>query len=51
MKLIVYAKTNKVGSKVEREIEIDGDEDEDTIEEIARDTMFEMIDWGWEKKE
>lgn len=46
-KIRVYVSTGIVGSKRTDEIEVPDDADEDTIDEMARDMMFEMIDWGW----
>ncbi len=48
MKIKVYVSTDRVGSKDERTIEVEDDFDETEIEETARQTMFEMINWGWE---
>ena len=55
MKVIVYVSTDKVGSLVEKTIEIDETELEgmskseisDHIEMISKEHMFEMIEWGW----
>lgn len=50
MKRIVkgYVETNKVGSMSEFEFEIDGDYTDEEIEELARDAMFEHIEWNYE---
>lgn len=51
MKIKVSVQTDKVGSKCEQEIELDDEDhltDED-LEEIAKDTMFEMIEWNWKR--
>lgn len=50
MKIKVTVQTDLVGSKVDRTIELDEENltDED-LEEIARDTMFEMIEWNWKR--
>lgn len=50
MKIKVYVSTDKLGSKDERTIEVEDDFDDIDIEETARQTMFEMINWGWEKE-
>lgn len=55
MKIKVTVSTNRVGSQTEKEIEIDDDELEDYVEEdrqaiiedMARNAMFEMIEWNW----
>jgi hypothetical protein len=46
-KIRVYVSTGLVGSKRSMDIEVPDDADADTIEDMARDAMFEMIDWGW----
>jgi hypothetical protein len=59
MKIQVIVSTKYIGSKSTQEIEIDDSELEDLseaerddyIEEIARDTMFEMIEWNWNEVE
>lgn len=48
MKIKVYVSTNIVGSEREEEFEIDDGLSEEKIEEIAREAMFEMIEWGFE---
>lgn len=55
MRIIVSVSTNRVGSKTERTIDIDDidledvadDERDKVIEDIARETLFDMIDWNW----
>jgi hypothetical protein len=50
MKIKVYVSTNKINSKCERIIEIEEPRSsEEEIEQIARETMFEMIEWNWEE--
>jgi hypothetical protein len=57
MKITVYAMTNRVGSRNETEIEVpdedlegmDEDEQARTLEAIAKEAMWEMIEWGWDK--
>lgn len=51
MKIIVTVSMGLVGCKKESEIEVDDDLGDDDIEEIAREEMFTMIEWGWSKKE
>jgi hypothetical protein len=59
MKIIVWVTTDRVGSKVEREIDID-DEDlkgmtkkqrQEFLDQEAHDYIMNnsMIDWGWRK--
>lgn len=50
MKIVVTVRTNKVGSKCERVIEVDDDTSEDDLEDIAMVIMFEMIEWNWKKQ-
>lgn len=55
----VWLRTNKVGSKIEREFDIDDDElasyeDEESrlgyIDKIVQeDILHELYEWGWEK--
>jgi hypothetical protein len=47
-KILVSVSTSKVGSKVQRTITVDDDEDEVSIEEYAKETMLEMISWDYE---
>lgn len=59
MKIKVYVATNRVGSKVEHEFEIDDSEfdglneteREQLINEYAHDEVFDtgMFEWGWEE--
>lgn len=42
-----YVKTCKVGSDCEFEIEVEDDATAEEIEELARDSMFENIEWGY----
>lgn len=47
----VYVRTDKIGSRCTREIEFDAEEWADMSEsekdEVCRETMFEMIEWGF----
>ncbi len=55
MRIEVVVATDKVGSRCSREIDLDdndyrksdGSVDTDAVEEVARDVMFEMIEWSW----
>lgn len=50
MKVWVYAKTDRVGSKVETTFEVDDDCSDSEIEEFAREVLFEqLIEWNWRK--
>jgi len=50
MKVHIYAKTDRVGSKVETTIEVEEDCSDDEIEEFAKQTLFEqLIEWNWHK--
>lgn len=60
MKITVFAKTNKVGSTSENEIDIDDDdlkgmsneEKEEHINKIALEYILEsVIEWGWDESE
>lgn len=59
MKYKVTVSTNKIGSQVSREIEIDDDElaelsveaRENYITEYAQETMHELINWDWDWEE
>lgn len=42
-----YVKTSKIGSNKEFEFGIDDHETDQQIEEMARDAMFECIDWSF----
>lgn len=43
-----YVATNKVGSDCDFEFEADDDATEDEIGELAREAMFEQIEWNFE---
>ena len=49
MMVKVYVSLDLVGCKQETEIEVEDDCSEKEIEEMARDAMYEMIEWGYEK--
>lgn len=46
-KLKLYVSTGKAGSEVEDVIEIEDNTTEEEIEEIAKDWLFNTIDWGY----
>lgn len=55
IKITVYASTNKVGSRNETSFEVDRDdlpenpaEREAAINDMAKDAMWDLIEWGWE---
>lgn len=47
----VYVSLGLVGCNRTATIEVEDDETDDAIEEMAREEMFNLINWGWEKKE
>jgi hypothetical protein len=51
MKIKVRVSTHLVRSETYRIIEVPDDATEEDIEEEARDSMFEQIEWNWEKVE
>lgn len=52
VKIKVHVSTGKVGSRVGTEIEVDADDwadmDAKERDEMCRDRMFELIEWGYE---
>lgn len=52
LKILVRVRTDKVGSDCKAEIEVDAEEWEDMNaqerDELCRNTVFEMIEWGYE---
>lgn len=48
-RIVVSVSTNIVGSETSQTLEIESDMTEDEIDDLARDTMFEMIEWGWKE--
>lgn len=44
----VHVSTNRVGSGDYREFEVDDEAPLGEIEELAREEMFDMIEWYWE---
>ena len=50
MKIIVHVCTDKVGSDCETEIEVEDDCSDGEIDEISREAMFGMIEWGWKRE-
>ena len=49
MKIKIEVGTKKIGSKCTRIIEVPDDADEELIEELAYESMWEMIDWDWKR--
>ena len=45
--LEVYVSVGLVGCRRSETIEVEDDATEEEIEEVARETMFSMIEWGW----
>lgn len=52
-KFTVWLETNLINSRVTREFEIDDDEltdmSEDDIDDIAKEEMFQLIEWSYER--
>jgi hypothetical protein len=46
-KIKVYLDTGFAGCKHEDIIEVDDDITDEDVDEIARDTAFNWIEWGW----
>ena len=46
-----YIETNKVGSTCNFEFEVEDDATEEAIEEIAKETAFNLIEWSYEEAE
>lgn len=42
-----YVRTNKVGSTCEFSFEVDDDCPRDDIEELAKEAMFDRIEWNF----
>ena len=51
MKIRVYVSTNLVSSETYTDIELNDNSTEEEIETEAREAMFEMINWNYEKIE
>lgn len=49
MKIRVFVETNKVGSECEEIVDVDDDLGPNALEETAREVMFNMISWGFER--
>ena len=47
----VHVSTNRVGSGDYKEFEVDEGASVEYIEELAREEMFDMIEWYWEEIE
>ena len=46
-KIRAYLNTDLVGCTFEEEFEVDNNASEDEIEEMAKEALFDHIDWGW----
>ena len=44
-------RTRKVGSAVEFELEVDDSDSDDDIEQLAREAMFDRIEWDYTVEE
>jgi hypothetical protein len=49
MKIEVYVALNLVGCERRGTIEVDDDATDEEIEEMARDWLWDHIDWGFRK--
>jgi len=49
MKIKVTVGTKKIGSECDRIIDVDDDATEEEIEQIAQETMWELIEFGWKR--
>lgn len=45
-----YVKTSRAGSRDEFVFEADDDASDKDIEDIAKDCMFDLIEWGYEEE-
>ncbi len=50
-KIKVFVSTNRVGSQDYREFEVDDDASNECIEDLAKEEMFDMIEWYWKEVE
>lgn len=52
MKIKVIVSIGLVGCRREAIIDVPDEEagDDETVEEYARDEMFNMVEWGWERQ-
>lgn len=48
-KIRAYLNTDLAGCTIEEEFEVDNNASEDEIEEMAKEAMFDHIDWGGTK--
>jgi len=56
-KFILYVRTNKVGSKCEMELDLpdedalneDGTVNAEAVDEMAREYLSNLMEWGWER--
>lgn len=46
-----YVSLSLQGCKKEFEFEVEDDTGESDIEDMAKEEMFNLIEWGWEKVE
>ena len=50
MRVRYWISTNKVGSKCEVIVDVDDEDanDDSALEDIGRETIWSMAEWGWE---
>lgn len=46
----IRVSTDRVGSQVSKEIEVEDDCSELEIEEMAREVMLDLINWSWKEE-
>lgn len=46
-KIKVYLETGFAGCRIEEEIEVEDDATDAEVEDLAREAIFDRIDWGW----
>lgn len=51
MKIKVIVSIGLVGRRREIEFDVDDDSTDDELEEIAKEAMFEVVQWHWERSE
>ena len=49
--IIVTVSTQSVCSRVEEEIQVPDDISDEELHEIAKETLFQLIDWSYYEKE
>jgi len=49
MKMIVHVSIGLAGADRDAEIEVEDGSTNEEIEELAREAMFEMVEWSWKR--